>query len=394
MKKTKSSTKKPTRTKTTVKKTSRKVALKVLKTAKRVKVAKKALKTKKIVQKKSAGKAKPQSFLTQYGFFGVMAGVALIGFGLWQMEKPIDNPAPAEIHAQNTITQPVAPTPHVPVPPPAPVAVVPAKPDPLAAEFNGLKSANIADRVSFWSNYLWKNHGPGEKLTSLENAPKIDDNAPLIPKRFDCTTFVETVAALARSHHSGDFFKNLLAIRYKDGHATFEDRNHFPVLDWIANNEKAGILKDITASFARDMHVVARTEKKTVNRGKWLAEQVRNGKVSRSIASVIDSNKASKWKTSSQEQVSYISLKDVPKILGRIPNGVILNLVRKSDNTHPVLVSHQGVLIRENGVVLLRHASIGGNVRTVVLADYLARVAREDSSGWPVVGINLNQLSD
>ncbi|MFM8642887.1 MAG: N-acetylmuramoyl-L-alanine amidase-like domain-containing protein, partial [Phycisphaerales bacterium] len=42
----------------------------------------------------------------------------------------------------------------------------------------------------------------------------------------------------ARSHDSRDFHANVLQIRYRDGHATWLDRNHFVEADWVPNNVK------------------------------------------------------------------------------------------------------------------------------------------------------------
>jgi hypothetical protein len=67
---------------------------------------------------------------------------------------------------------------------------------------------------------------------------------------FDCTTFVETVVALALAENPKEFEQNLNRIRYQDGQIGFVTRNHFPSADWIPNNIKAGFFTDITAQIA------------------------------------------------------------------------------------------------------------------------------------------------
>ncbi len=71
---------------------------------------------------------------------------------------------------------------------------------------------------------------------------------------FDCTTFVETVLALARcavvgkcSNH--EFRKHLKSIRYGNGKISgYSSRLHY-FTDWLRDNEKKGVLTDITRRF-------------------------------------------------------------------------------------------------------------------------------------------------
>lgn len=75
----------------------------------------------------------------------------------------------------------------------------------------------------------------------------------------DCTTYVENVLAFGRMTHKNGpgfehsdgsfekFAKTLEGIRYKDGQLDgYASRLHY-FSEWIANNEKKGLLKDITA---------------------------------------------------------------------------------------------------------------------------------------------------
>lgn len=68
---------------------------------------------------------------------------------------------------------------------------------------------------------------------------------------FDCTTFVETVLALARCTHTGKvspsaFRKNLKSIRYRQGKINgYSSRLHY-FTDWLKDNEKKNLLTDIS----------------------------------------------------------------------------------------------------------------------------------------------------
>lgn len=63
---------------------------------------------------------------------------------------------------------------------------------------------------------------------------------------FDCETFVTTVLALSFAENKEEYHICLQKLRYKDGHLSFINRNHFTGLDWNGNNQKQGFVKDIT----------------------------------------------------------------------------------------------------------------------------------------------------
>ena len=62
---------------------------------------------------------------------------------------------------------------------------------------------------------------------------------------FDCVTYVETVLALAQSRSAREFRGALRQMRYAGGHVAWRSRNHY-MLDWIGNNRRRGIVKNIT----------------------------------------------------------------------------------------------------------------------------------------------------
>lgn len=71
-------------------------------------------------------------------------------------------------------------------------------------------------------------------------------------REFDCTTFVESIIALARIAYSGkadfeSFLGELQRIRYRDGNLQgYASRLHY-TSDWVCDNEKKGLLKNISA---------------------------------------------------------------------------------------------------------------------------------------------------
>lgn len=88
-------------------------------------------------------------------------------------------------------------------------------------------------------------------------------------RQLDCTTFVETAIALALTHRQGslrfeDYRRNLTRIRYRDGHLNgYPSRNHY-FTQWIASNERQGIVSErkLPAAISRtqviDIHYMSR----------------------------------------------------------------------------------------------------------------------------------------
>ncbi|MGZ3698360.1 MAG: N-acetylmuramoyl-L-alanine amidase-like domain-containing protein, partial [Bdellovibrionota bacterium] len=202
----------------------------------------------------------------------------------------------------------------------------------LKEEFQKTSTMKMSDRISFWSTYVMQNGG---KLMALGMGHNIDDFAPIVPKTFDCTTFVETVSALSRSNQGAEFFRNLMAIRYKDSQTTFASRNHFPEIDWLPNNEKAGIIKDITDDIAQAASLTSQVGTKPINRASWLAAQIQSRKFNRTLASVAEN---STWKQTITAQVKYLSVKDFKKVMKQIPSGTVVNFVHRGSENSPVLI--------------------------------------------------------
>ena len=128
----------------------------------------------------------------------------------------------------------------------------------LRSLFSGAEEFDRGERIGLWSAAL---RGNPRLLYWLEGASARvpNDNVPYVPEAFDCTTFVETVAALARSESPRRLMGNIIAIRYNNSEPGWMNRNHFPEADWIPNNARAGILRDITADVARTAGIEPRT---------------------------------------------------------------------------------------------------------------------------------------
>jgi hypothetical protein len=104
-------------------------------------------------------------------------------------------------------------------------------------------------------------------------------------------------------------------------------------------------------------------------------------------------------------RISYISKEDLlaqPNLVERIPSGAVFHVVRPNWDLRKAIgtqldVSHQGFLIREDGVLYMVHASNGvrdgsddyKGVKREPLLEYVERVMKRSSS---MAGINILQI--
>jgi hypothetical protein len=250
-------------------------------------------------------------------------------------------------------------------------------PTTLVRHFETAKNLELGERISYWSENLYKNPS---LLYPLGDGPQTKDTAPLFPKGYDCTTFVETVGALSRSSTGGDLADRLIEIRYKNAYPSYVTRNHFPEADWIPNNVKAGTLKDITKEISKKAGVQLQYAEKAIYKLEWLQAQ-RNVEAKRAIASELVPARAT------DVEIPYIPLTQVMPSVQAIPQGAVLNIVRENKERYPVLISHQGFVIWKKGVPYFRHASRNKEIRETLLSQYLKEASHMP---WKVIGVNFN----
>lgn len=261
----------------------------------------------------------------------------------------------------------------------------------LEKEFAQVAGMALEQRLDYWSQKLqdkptWMKDYETQAKT---RAPMIADNAPLIPEKFNCTTYVETVVALAKSKAPADFYGNLIAIRYNGGKTNFFGRNHFPEADWIPNNANAGILRDITRITGLSVQAAASTQTKMIDRGKWFDGKMAQGQVNRKLASAVESA----WREPVQVEIPFIATAGLQNHYKQIPSGTIGNLVRASKPKFPVMISHQGFIFQgKDGVAVFRHSTPQGEIKTNRLAEYMKSVTDHSPKSWPMVGLNFNQI--
>lgn len=257
---------------------------------------------------------------------------------------------------------------------------------------------NIIDRIHFFSEeFLGTPYMP---LPLGEGEHAEFNQSPLYRfDGFDCTTFVETVCALAMSISEKEFEFNINNLRYKNGDVTFETRNHFPSLDWVPNNIQFGFFEEITFKIVdSDQLQFAST---LIDRVGWYSKLSEKHIYLPQLLEEERTEKLNQLKRRApDERPQYAEIPYIPislilednKILERIPNGSILNIIRLDwDITEKIgtrmNVSHQGFVLKFRDKIVLRHASTtyGNQVTDVPLFDYLNEYKDHDT----IKGIHL-----
>lgn len=239
------------------------------------------------------------------------------------------------------------------------------------------------------------------------NLGKYNQNPLFRLDRFDCTTLIETTMALATAKTSKDFEMQINRIRYHHAQMSYVDRNHFPELDWIPNNERAGLIRDITAEVASPGK--AEIAHGLINKPAWYAHKQISEVIvpsaplaqKQKLLSELRNEGANfRPETASLPYLGFDSLfkgknPNFPneELLGKIPSGTIVNLVREKwylpKAGTELLISHQGLAIRKKDALYFRNASSSDAVvEDLPFAAYLAELIHNPT----VVGINLLEV--
>lgn len=186
-------------------------------------------------------------------------------------------------------------------------------------------------------------------------------------KIFDCVTFVESMIALAETRRSKtpnfDVFKQKIAhIRYRNGEIDYAARLHY-FSDWIHENEKRGILKNITAEIGGeicDKPVFYMSLKKDTLYG--------------NMADPTTFNRMKKVEDDITKRTKYFIPKNkVAEIESKIKNGDIIAITNRLEGMD---MAHTGIAFWQNDRLYMLHSSSQFRqvlITDVPLVDYLAR---------------------
>ncbi len=167
-------------------------------------------------------------------------------------------------------------------------------------------------------------------------------------REFDCVTFIETVVALVWLIKCGEksfkAFQGLLRkIRYRQGRLQgYSSRLHY-FSDWVHDNQKKGIIRDVTAEIG------GRPFGKAINfmtKNQDLYPPLKNGINLRKMKAV--------ERTISRRSLFFIPKKALRRLENRIHDG---DLIVITTNTEGLDVQHVGFAARVNNRIHLLHAS-------------------------------------
>ena len=154
---------------------------------------------------------------------------------------------------------------------------------------------------------------------------------------FDCVTYIETALALAHATNAESFIEWLRKIRYQRARIEWRRRNHY-VTDWIRSNVREGIIKRISM---RNVPVVS-------------AERILNvvpGLAPRRV------------------HIKCTPKSAAPRLANNLQSGDVMFFVSTRRNLD---VFHAGIIARNDGGLLMRHASrTQGSVVEQELSDFL-----------------------
>lgn len=188
--------------------------------------------------------------------------------------------------------------------------------------------------------------------------------------QLDCTTFVETVAAMAmtvgqKRSSWRDFVNNLENIRYRGGKLDgYASRLHY-IANWIVDNSYRGNVKDVAGSFPKVNYVTKTINFMSDNRDKYtaLADSAEFAR----IKSIEDGYR--------KHRFPFIKTIDLPAkdTKKAFRTG---DLVALTTNLKNLDVTHMGIVVLIDGEPYLMHASSSHGkveISSVPLAEFMRR---------------------
>lgn len=186
-------------------------------------------------------------------------------------------------------------------------------------------------------------------------------------RELDCTTFIESclsiTLALKRDDGTfGSFKEELKKMRYRSGVLNgYDSRLHY-FSDWIYDNQKKGIVKDVTKKLGGIPY------KKTIS---FMSSHPGYYEALNNNEKMIESIRATE-KEINKRSYYYIPKDKVGSIEPKLEAGMIIAITSGVDGLD---IAHDGFVVKENGKVHLLHASSDGKrvmISEKSLSEYLA----------------------
>jgi len=185
--------------------------------------------------------------------------------------------------------------------------------------------------------------------TTLENG--LDEKLVINLRQLDCTTFAESILALARTvklkkTDFESFATELQKIRYRDGiRNQYPSRLHY-FSEWIQNNEKKGIISGV-------VNQNGVKSDKVIN---FMSTHPSDYPVLKEHPELIPAI-AQQEKELSGKGFMYFPKSDIPNLYRNLKHGDIIALTSSIDG---VDVNHVGIIIKKGNEFHLLHAPLSG----------------------------------
>jgi hypothetical protein len=159
---------------------------------------------------------------------------------------------------------------------------------------------------------------------------------------FDCTTLVETVLAQAKDATS--YENHVLLTRYRNGLLTdYASRIHY-FTEWIYENQKNGIVEDVTSNSTCSIPFPNKVYFMSKNRSKY--PQLKSDSIYEKIKTMETSINQYKW--------HYIPKSELTKCENEIKQGDIIAI---TSNVPGLDIAHLGFAYWERNILYFLHAS-------------------------------------
>jgi len=166
----------------------------------------------------------------------------------------------------------------------------------------------------------------------------------------DCVTFVENALIFSRLIKSGktdfdNYKKELELIRYRGGkNSGYSSRLHY-FTDWIYDNEKKGIVKDITSDLG-GVNIGKNIDFMTSHRNSYKQLQDNNNLMEEMHE--VENNINSR-------EIFYITVENISSVYDKLRTGDIVGITTSIGGLD---IAHTGFVYKEGGNTYLMHASL------------------------------------
>ncbi|BAX80496.1 hypothetical protein ALGA_2158 [Labilibaculum antarcticum] len=178
-------------------------------------------------------------------------------------------------------------------------------------------------------------------------------------RELDCTTYLENVVALSKalsndSLTTDDFLNELENLRYRNGKLTdYSSRLHY-FSDWIYENEKKGIVKNMTAEIGGEKY------NKAIN---FMSTHVDSYPALKADTSLVKEIRNTENEINKRE-LFYIPETKIQQLEDQIQNGDLIAITTKIEGLD---ISHVGIAIHVNDRLHLMNAS--SKAKKVMISD-------------------------